>query len=136
MVEVTRGRHAESWHRGAGAVVDSQGHVIRSWGNIYESIFGRSALKWIQALPLIESGAADAYHLVPEEIALAGASHHGEGIHIRALETWLRKLGKDERILECGIHRPLYMILGKKIFLLTKNLLFYIMPVQGNIWGF
>ncbi|MBY0501271.1 MAG: asparaginase [Alphaproteobacteria bacterium] len=114
MVEVTRGRHAESWHRGAGVVVDFQGHVIRGWGNINESIFGRSALKWIQALPLIESGAADAYHLTSEEIALAGASHYGENMHIKALETWLRKLGKDERILECGTHRPLYMVFEKK----------------------
>jgi L-asparaginase II len=107
MVEETRGRHAESYHRGRAVVVDSLGHIIRSWGNIYESTFGRSALKFIQAIPLIESGAADAFHLSSEEIALATASHYGEESHMHVLEKWLKKLGKDERILECGVHRPL-----------------------------
>jgi len=114
MVEATRGHHPESHHRGVAAVVDSLGHVIRSWGNIYEPVFGRSALKFIQALPLIESGAADAFHLTSQEIAIACASHHGEDIHVQTLETWLQKLGKDERILACGIHRPLYTAMGKK----------------------
>lgn len=115
MVEETRGRHSESSHRGRAVVVDSLGHVIRSWGDIYEPTFGRSSLKFIQALPLIESGAADAFHLASEEIALACASHHGEDMHIRALEIWLKKLGKDERILECGIHRPLSSSVAQKM---------------------
>src|SRR3990167_4741418 len=114
MVEATRGRFAESRHRGVAVVVDSLGHVIRSWGNMYDPVFGRSSLKFIQALPLIESGAADAYQLTPEEIALACASHHGEETHVRILEGWLHKLGKDERILACGIHRPLHMAVAKK----------------------
>jgi len=107
MVEATRGHYPELRFRGAAAVVDAMGKVIRSWGNIYEPVFGRSALKFIQALPLIENGAADAYHLTPQEIALACASHYGEEVHVKTLESWLQKLGKDERILECGIHQPL-----------------------------
>ncbi len=113
MVEATRGRYPESFYRGKAAVVDSLGHVIRSWGNIYEPVFGGSALKFIQTLPLIESGAADAFHLSAQEIALACASHHGEEMHIKALEIWLKKLGKDERILECGFHPPLYSQFSK-----------------------
>jgi L-asparaginase II len=108
MVEATRGRYPESIHRGGAVIVDSFGQVIRSWGNITEPVFGRSALKFIQALPLIETGAADAFHLSSEEIALACGSHFGEEMHVKVLETWLQKLGKDERILECGIHRSLY----------------------------
>ncbi len=107
MVEATRGHYPELRHRGAAAVVDATGQVIRSWGDIYDPVFGRSAFKLIQALPLIESGAADAYHLTPQEIALACASQYGEEAHVNALEVWLQKLGKDERILECGIHSPL-----------------------------
>jgi L-asparaginase II len=114
MVESTRGHHVESRHRGIAAVVDSQGHIIRSWGSIFDSIFGRSALKLVQALPLIESGAADAFHITPEEIALACASHHGEDQHVRVLEAWFHKLGKDERVLECGPQRPLYLSYSKK----------------------
>lgn len=107
MAEQTRGRQVESYHRGKAVVVDSLGHIIRSWGDIYELTFGRSALKIIQALPLVESGAADVFHLGPEELALAVASHHGEGRHVSILEKWLKKLGKDERVLECGVHKPL-----------------------------
>jgi L-asparaginase II len=103
MVEATRGNQPESRHRGVAAIVDSLGHVVRSWGNIYDPVFGRSSLKFIQALPLIESGAVDAFNLSPQEIALACASHSGEEMHIRALEIWLHKIGKDERILDCGI---------------------------------
>jgi len=103
MVEATRGNQQESRHRGVAAVVDSLGHIVRSWGNIYDPIFGRSALKFIQALPLIESGAADAFNLSPQEIALACASHSGEEMHVKALEIWLHKIGKNERILDCGI---------------------------------
>ncbi|OJW50309.1 MAG: hypothetical protein BGO67_00050 [Alphaproteobacteria bacterium 41-28] len=114
MVEMTRGHYPESVHRGRAVVVDSFGQVIRSWGNITEPVFGRSALKFIQALPLIESGAAEAFHLSSEEIALACGSHFGEEMHIKVLERWLQKLGKDERILECGIHRPLYTFSTKK----------------------
>lgn len=106
MIEETRGNHQESRHRGVAVIVDSLGHVVRGWGNIYDPIFGRSALKFIQALPLIETGAVDAFNLSPQEIALACASHRGEEMHIKALETWLHKIGKDERILDCGIPPP------------------------------
>lgn len=103
MVEAIRGNQRESRHRGVAAIVDSLGHVIRSWGNIYDPIFARSSVKFIQALPLIESGAADAFNLSPQEIALACSSHAGEDMHIKALEIWLQKIGKDERILDCGV---------------------------------
>jgi L-asparaginase II len=106
MVEATRGRHPESRYRGVAAVVDARGQVIRSWGDIHDPVFPRSSLKFIQALPLIESGAADAYHLTPAEIAIACASHRAEDEQIRVLEAWLEKLGKDERVLECGIYAP------------------------------
>lgn len=105
MVEATRGNQQESRHRGVAAIVDSLGHVLRGWGNIYDPIFGRSALKFIQALPLIESGAADAFNLSPQEIAIACSSHNGEDIHLKVLESWLRKIGKNEQILECGIQK-------------------------------
>lgn len=114
MVEAIRGSHQESRHRGVAAIVDSSGHVVRSWGNIYDPVFGRSSLKFIQALPLIESGAADAFNLSPQEIALACASHAGEDIHIKALQIWLGKIGKDERILDCGIPKRFFSeIYGK-----------------------
>src|SRR5712692_6210423 len=58
LVEVLRGALVESRHRGAAAVVDAAGAVVAGWGDIERPVFGRSAIKPLQALPLVESGAA------------------------------------------------------------------------------
>ena len=47
-------------------------------GDIERPIFPRSAVKVLQALPLVASGAADRWQLTDEELALACASHGGE----------------------------------------------------------
>lgn len=73
LVEVVRGQMVESRHRASVAIVDAEGHVVEAWGDIEQPIYGRSAIKPLLALPLIESGAADAYHLSTAEIALATA---------------------------------------------------------------
>jgi L-asparaginase II len=62
-------------------VVDADGAVVLSLGDVERPVFPRSAVKALQALPLLESGAADRYGLVPAEIALAVASHSGEELH-------------------------------------------------------
>jgi L-asparaginase II len=106
LVEVTRGEMVESRHRGAVALVHSNGQTISGIGDITRLIYPRSALKPLQALHLIESGAAAAYQLGEREIALACASHNGEEQHVAAAVQWLNKLGLDETALECGAHSP------------------------------
>ena len=59
VVEVTRGALVESAHRGAGAVVDADGRVVMAFGDVERPVYPRSAVKALQALPLVESGAAD-----------------------------------------------------------------------------
>ena len=59
VVEATRGERIESDHRGAGAVVDADGVVVMAFGDAERAIYPRSAVKALQALPLVESGAAD-----------------------------------------------------------------------------
>src|SRR5258708_25633009 len=81
LVEVLRGAFVESRHRGAAAVVDAAGRVVARWGDTERPIFARSAIKPLQALPLVESGAADRYDLGVTELALACASHHAEPSH-------------------------------------------------------
>ena len=61
LVEVTRGTTVESFHRGAMAVVDADGALHTALGDIDRPIFPRSAVKVLQALPLVESGAADRF---------------------------------------------------------------------------
>src|SRR5215470_508475 len=75
VVEVTRGDMVESRHRAAVAILDRAGTVVEAWGDTARPIYGRSATKPLQALALVESGAADRFGLSNVEIALACASH-------------------------------------------------------------
>jgi L-asparaginase II len=107
LVEVWRGSEIESVHRGAACVVDATGVIRAAWGDVDRPIFPRSAVKMIQALPLLESGAADRFQLSDTEIALACASHNGERQHVRVVEDWLTRIGVTGDVLECGCHQPL-----------------------------
>ena len=106
LVEATRGDVVESEHRGACAVVDARGKVVLRLGDIDRPVYARSAIKPLQALPLIETGAADAFGLGAREIALACASHHGEPTHVAAIAAWLARLDLTADDLECGAHAP------------------------------
>jgi L-asparaginase II len=106
LAEVIRGTTIESVHRGSACVVDSDGRVLRAWGDVDALICPRSALKPLQALPLIESGAAAAFGVTPEEIALACASHSGEPEHVTRVSAWLGRLGLSVNDLACGTHPP------------------------------
>jgi L-asparaginase II len=106
LVEVTRGGRVESVHRGAAIVVDPAGGVVFAAGDVDRAVYPRSAVKALQALPLVESGAADRLGLTDAEIALACASHNGEAEHVAAATAMLAKAGRDAGTLECGAHWP------------------------------
>jgi len=108
MVEVLRGTALESVHCGALAVVDADGRSVLSLGDIERPVFPRSAVKVLQALPLVASGAADELALNDEELAIACASHNGEPEHVRTTAGMLAKAGLDADALECGAHWPGY----------------------------
>src|SRR5512143_2680089 len=99
LIEVTRGTTVESRHRGAAVVVDSQGRRCAAWGDVDGLVFPRSSVKPLQALPLVESGAADRFGVSAHELALACASHSGEHDHVTAAHRWLARLGLSERDL-------------------------------------
>jgi L-asparaginase II len=96
----------ESRHRGTYAVIDRGGRVLDARGDIDRRVYPRSAIKPLQALALVASGAADAFAVTDEEIALACASHSGEPRHVEAVRAWLDRLGLREDDLECGAHAP------------------------------
>lgn len=102
LVEVRRGGLLESRHRAHAAVCDARGVVTAAWGDADHPTFPRSAAKPIQALPLVETGAAAAFGLGGEEIALACASHSGETMHVERVRAWLARIGLSESDLECG----------------------------------
>ena len=106
LVEVLRGGVVESAHRGSLQVVDADGAVLCSLGDVDRPVFPRSAVKLLQALPLVASGAAERLGLVDAELAIACASHNGEPEHTRTAAAMLAKAGLDAAALECGAHAP------------------------------
>lgn len=115
LVEVTRGGIVESQHRGAFCVVDASGEVVLSQGDVEQAVFPRSSIKAIQALGLIESGAADAFGFNNEEIAISCASHGGEVIHVGVVKSMLNKMGLDKDMLQCGLHWPMHEPAGRHL---------------------
>ncbi len=106
LAEVVRGRHVESRHTGAFVVADRDGRIVTSGGDPERPIFPRSAIKALQALPLVATGAADRFGLSEAELALACASHAGAPVHAATALSMLHKAGRDETCLECGAHWP------------------------------
>ena len=106
LVEVTRGDMVESIHRGAVAVCTARGEVAAAWGDTDRVVYPRSAIKPLQALPLLETGAAEHLLVSDTELALACASHNGEPVHARSVEEWLRRLELAGDDLECGPQPP------------------------------
>ena len=106
LVEAWRGNAVESFHRGAWIVADATGCTVASGGDVQRPVFPRSAIKLLQALPLVQSGAADRFGLDDRELALACASHGGEAVHAATAASMLAKAGLDASVLECGTHWP------------------------------
>ena len=106
LIEVWRGDLMECVHRGHVVVAGADGEIVQSWGDPAAVIYPRSAFKMIQALPLIESGAADAAGLRADQLALACASHQGAAIHTDRVQAWLAGLGLTEADLRCGPQTP------------------------------
>ena len=106
VVEVFRGAVAESWHRVHVAVVDAGGCLRASAGDPEVATFFRSSSKPIQALPLVEDGAAERFELTLAELALCCGSHAGAPAHTAAAESILARAGCDAEALACGPHAP------------------------------
>jgi len=108
LVEVVRGSRLESEHRGRAAVIDADGNAVLRLGDVARPLFPRSAVKPLQALPLVESGAADRFGFGEDELALASASHAGEPAHVTVVERMLARAGLDAAALACGTHPPVH----------------------------
>ena len=104
-VAVTRGI-VESDHLVDALVLGPKGALIEA-GDVSRKVLPRSAIKPIQVLPLIETGAAERFDVTNDEIALGSASHSAEAVHLAAVDAWLSRIGLDGGALECGPGRPL-----------------------------
>ncbi len=107
LVDVWRGGLLESQHLGHAVICDGTGQIVEAWGDPDTIVYPRSSAKLIQALPLIESGAADAVDLSTEHLALACASHTGATGHTETVNAWLDHIGLSDADFRCGSQAPL-----------------------------
>ena len=106
-IVLRRGAVVESRHRVHVAVADPEGHLLAWAGDPGLVTHFRSAAKPLQALPLVEDGVVDAFGIPAEELALACASHNGEGGHVAGVRRLLERMGVAEEALELGPHLPM-----------------------------
>ena len=107
LVSSTRGDVVENIHQGIAVAMDSEGRIIKQWGDITTEIFPRSALKLIQTFGIITTGADKGLKLNDERIAFATSSHHAETVHLDMVKSWLLELGLEEEDLMLGPAWPL-----------------------------
>lgn len=106
LVEVKRGSYVESEHTGHIAVANAEGEVIYRVGDPERLTFARSALKPLQSIPLLQSGAAERFLMSNKELAICCGSHNGEPAHVQTVSLLLGRLGLEEHHLQCGAHAP------------------------------
>lgn len=106
LAEVWRGDILECTHSGHAVICDAAGDIVASWGNPDAVILPRSSAKMLQALPWVESGAAERAGLTDAHLAIACASHEGQAMHTELVARWLQDLGLSESDLRCGNQSP------------------------------
>jgi L-asparaginase II/GNAT superfamily N-acetyltransferase len=102
LLAVVRGTAVESVHRGAIAVVDAEGTLLGGVGDPQAEVLLRSTAKPFQAAAVVESGAAEAFSLSEEEIAVISASHDGAREPVRLVLGLLERAGLSGESLVCG----------------------------------
>ena len=107
LVNVKRGTIVESRHRGAIVQVGADLAVERALGDPETLVTLRSAVKPFTLIALIESGAADSFHLTHAELAVMASSHSGEDMHVRTRQAIFRRAPLSQTLLACGDMAPL-----------------------------
>lgn len=118
LVEVIRGEVVESFHRGIICIVDENGKVIFSLGDIEQLCYPRSAMKYFQHIPMLASGAFDSLNLTLKDLAIMCGSHNGEDIHKTQVESILKGSSLSLNALQCGAQAP---TLKKDLYALIRN---------------
>ena len=92
----------ESRHLGAAAVVAPDGSLLAAHGDVDAIVFGRSSLKFFQAITVLRSGVS----LEGAQLVLASASHAGTPQHVAVVNELLDRAGLAEDDLQCPIDWP------------------------------
>ncbi len=103
LVEVVRNGFIESVHRGRVAITAPDGRLTASVGAEFAPMYPRSSNKPLQAVGMLRAG----LDLDAELLAVACASHSGEGIHQDAVRRILALSELDESVLQTPPDWPL-----------------------------
>ena|SRR6266508_227636 len=103
LADVVRSGFTEGHHRGSVVVTAPDGTVEWSLGVVDQPMFPRSSNKPLQALGMLRNGLP----LTGELLALAGASHSGEQIHLDGVRRILAGAGLDESALQTPPDYPI-----------------------------
>lgn len=106
LVEVLRGDSVESTHLVDAVVADEHGARVAAFGDFNKVVYPRSAIKPLQALPFVLSGACDRLENPNRVISLACSSHDAERRHLETLSSWHKGFDLSESDLVCGPHPP------------------------------
>lgn len=96
----------ESVHLVDAVVLDEKKNVLASFGDIHSPVYPRSAIKMLQAMLIVESGAFEAQKLDARHLALASSSHYADPVHTELVHEWLAKYHLTEDNLRCGVQNP------------------------------
>ncbi|MFH8614652.1 asparaginase [Streptomyces sp. NPDC017979] len=103
LAEVVRSGFVEGRHRGSLVVLAPDGGVELAVGDVAAPVFPRSANKPMQAVAVLRAG----LDLAGERLALAAASHSGEGFHLDLVRTMLAEYGIRPEELQTPPDLPL-----------------------------
>ncbi|MFI6288068.1 asparaginase [Streptomyces sp. NPDC051018] len=103
LAEVVRSGFTEGRHRGALVVLAADGSVERALGDVAAPVFPRSSNKPLQAAAVLRAG----LDITGERLALAAASHSGEGFHLDLVRTMLAEHGLSAAELRTPPDLPL-----------------------------
>lgn len=115
LVEVLRGPEVESWHRGHLVVMDFEKRCLAALGERKIPVCMRSLAKPFQVLPLLATGAAQAFGFGDEEVALMSGSLSGQDFQVALVEKILARVGLAPSALQCGSHPPLHRATAKAL---------------------
>ncbi|MFJ3701634.1 MULTISPECIES: asparaginase [Streptomyces] len=124
LAEVVRSGFTEGRHRGSLVVLAADGSVELALGDPAGPVFPRSSNKPMQAAAILRAG----LDLSGERLALAAASHSGEGFHLDLVRTMLSEHGLEPGDLRTPPDLPLdpveaeaYLAAGRVREPLTMN---------------
>lgn len=121
IVEYIRDGLVEQEHFGLLVKVSSDRDIFKLGDDKNYPFFLRSCAKPLQASLLFDYGLDDFYNMTTSEIAVCAASHAGELCHLNTIRGFLNKVGIDESLFKCGLHKPLSKTEQKRLILAGEN---------------